>query len=162
MRPVFALPALLLSMATAAAAAPIQDGLTVTGFFEKLEKAATELAEGGMNMNRVRCIEDGTMCGGYYGSGNMVVARGPSKAAGMESVTVTQEIPGETEDFWLTSALVMDLLDGDFKTIPERSQLILNAMRSAPGTFFTGNIGRYTFDRSPAPDNLSKLVVTAK
>jgi hypothetical protein len=153
---------LVLAAVATAQAAPIQQGLTVSSFFEKLEKAARELAEGGMDMNRVHCTDDGTMCGGYYGSGNLVVARGPSRAAGMESVTVTQEIPGETEDFWLTSALMMDILDGDFKTVPERSQMILNAMRGAPGGFFLGNVGRYTFDRSPPPDNLSKLVVTAK
>jgi hypothetical protein len=141
--------------------APIQQGLTVTDFFARLEKAAADLAEGGMTLNRVNCLADGTRCGGYYGSGNRVTARGPSKDAGMETITVEQMIPGETEDFWLTSALVMELLDGDFKTIPERSRLILDAMR-APGTSIVGNVGKYTFGRSPAPDNLSNMVVTAK
>jgi hypothetical protein len=151
----------MLLVASVAYAAPIQQGLTVTGFYEELTKLAKELAEGGMDMNRVNCVPDGTMCGGYYGSGNMVVARAPSRDAGMETITVEQMIPGETGDFWLTSALVMEALDGDFKTVPERSQLILNAMRS-PGSVVTGNVGKYTFDRGPAPDNLSKMIVTAK
>jgi hypothetical protein len=159
MRLVITLP--ILAVASAACAAPIQQGLTVTGFFDRLVTAAKELAEGGMEMNRINCVPDGTMCGGYYGSGNMVVARGPSRDAGTETIAVDQMIPGETEDFWLTSALVMEILDGDFKTIPERSQLILNAMRN-PGTVVTGNVAKYTFDRGPAPDNLSKMVVSAK
>jgi hypothetical protein len=148
-------------LASAASAAPIQPGLTVTGFFAKLDKAAKDLAEGGMILHKVNCLPDGTVCEGYYGAGNVVTARGPAKDAGMETVTVRQVIPGETEDFWLTSALVMELLDGNFKTIPERSQLILGAMR-APGTSIVADVGRYTFDRSPAPDNLSSMVVTAK
>jgi hypothetical protein len=32
----------------------------------------------------------------------------------------------------------------------------------APGTAIVANSGKYTFDRSPAPDNLSSMVVTAK
>ncbi len=151
----------MILMASAVQAAPIQQGLTVASFFENLEKAAEELAEGGMTLNRVRCNPDGTMCAGYYGSGNLVVAKSPSKDAGMESVAVSQMIPGETEDFWLTTSLVMELLDGEYKTLPERSTLILDAMRR-PGSAVVGNVGKYTFDRSAPPDNLSSMIVTAK
>jgi hypothetical protein len=54
----------------------------------------------------------------------------------------------------------MDILDGDFKTIPERSTMILDSMRAPPGTAFNGNAGRYTFGRSA--DGLSQVIVTAK
>jgi hypothetical protein len=149
-----------LNLATAAYAAPIQQGLTVTEFFSRMEMEAKDLAEGGMELNRVHCSDDGTLCEAFYGSANSVVAKAPGKGADMETVTVTQEEPGESQDFWLTTALVMDILDGDFKTIPERSDLILNAMRAAPGTAVAGNTGRYTFGRSAA--GLSNAVVTAK
>jgi hypothetical protein len=150
----------LLVLAGSAAAAPIQKGLTVTEFFSRLEKEAKELAEGGMDLNRVHCSDDGTVCGAYYGSANTVTAKAPAKGADMESVTIQQMEQGESQDFWLTTALVMDILDGDFKTIPERSDMILNAMRSPPGTAFNGNVGHYTFGRSN--EGLSQAIVTAK
>jgi hypothetical protein len=157
-RLILAAAALVLS-ACFASAAPIVPGMTVGAFFVTLERAAAELAEGGMEIHRVRCSDDGAMCAAQYGAGNTVIGKAPSKTAGMETVTVTQDIPGETEDFWLTSALVVELIDPDFLTVPERSQLILGAMRGAPGAGFSGHIGRYTFDRL---DGLSRMTATAK
>jgi hypothetical protein len=157
-RLVVAVAAVVLS-ASFASAAPIIPAMTVGDFFATLEKAAAELAEGGMEIHAVRCSDDGAMCAAQYGAGNTVIGKAPAKTAGMESVTVTQDIPGETEDFWLTSALVVELIDPDFLTVPERSQLILGAMRGAPGAGFSGNIGRYTFDRL---DGLSRMTAMAK
>lgn len=154
------LSVVILLLAGAATAAPIQAGMTVTEFFGRLEFEAKELAEGGMELNRIRCAPDGTLCQALYGAGTSVAAEGRSGSAGMEKVTVMQELPGETEDFWLTSALVMDILDGDFKTVPERSQMILGAMRNPAASAFIGNVGRYTFDRSEK--GLFRLNATAK
>jgi hypothetical protein len=153
------LAAAIVLVASVAEAAPIQKGMTVADFFKAFQMEATDLAEGGMDLNRARCTDDGTMCGGYYGSANTVVAQGP-KGGDLESVTVTQVEPGESQDFWLTTGIVMDILDGDFKTIPERSTMILESMRSPPGTSFEGNIGHYTFGRSDM--GLSQVIVTAK
>ena len=150
----------LAGSACTVSAAPIVPGMTISDFFAKLEKSAADLAEGGMEIHAVRCSDDGAMCAAQYGAGNTVIGKAPSKTAGMETVTVTQDIPGETEDFWLTSALVVELIDPDFLTVPERSQLILGAMRGPAGSGFAGNVGRYTFDRSS--NGLSRMVGTAK
>ena len=53
-----------------------------------------------------------------------------------------------------------EIIDPDFLTVPERSQLILGAMRGPAGSGFAGNVGRYTFDRSS--NGLSRMVGTAK
>jgi len=143
-----------------AAAAPIQEGLTVSEFFSRLEELAAELAEGGMDLNRVHCAEDGTLCQAFYGSSTLVIASGPSGDAGMETVAVTQELACETNDFWLTSALVVELLEPDFLTIPEQSELILDAMKGPSGGGFSGNVGKYVFDRREG--NLSVMYVSAK
>jgi hypothetical protein len=150
----------LIVFAAGAQAAPIEPGLSVSDFFAKMEKEAADLAEGGMDLNRVHCTDDGTLCEAHYGAANTVTAKAPAQGADMETVTVTQVEPGESQDFWLTTALVMDILDGDFKTIPERSNMILETMRAPPGTAFTANTGRYAFGRSAA--GLSEVVVTAK
>jgi hypothetical protein len=159
-------PTLLLAAALSAAPAhaqPIKPDMTVPGFFAALEKAAKALGEGGMELNRIRCNDDGTACTAYYGAGNAVAGSAPAAGAAMETATVTQLIPGESEDFWLTSALVVELIDPDFLTIVERSQLILGAMKSptgAPEAAFAGNVGRYTFDRTA--DGLSRMTATAR
>jgi len=150
----------LVFVSCSAAAAPIQEGLTVTEFFTRLEQLARDLAEGGMELNRVHCVEDGALCQAFYGAATSVAARGPSQTGGMESITVTQELAGETNDFWLTSALVFEVLEPDFLTIPEQSELILDAMRGPSGGGFTGDIGKYVFDRLEG--NLSTMTVTAK
>ena len=78
----------------------------------------------------------------------------------MDTITINQIEVGETEDFWLTTGLVADILDGDYKTIPERSTMILDAMKGPNGTAFDMNVGHYTFGRSDA--GLSQVVVTSR
>ncbi len=146
------LHAVLLLWTSAALAGPIAEGLTVNDFFASLEQAAIELAEGGMDLNRLRCSPDGTLCQAYYGAGNSVVGTAPAKAPGreataMETIVVTMEIAGETEDFWLTSSLVMDVLEPDFLTEPERADLVLRAMRNPGPSEVAGRVARYLFDR---------------
>src|SRR2546423_638447 len=154
MRALLCLPVVIL--AGAAQAAPILKGMTVMDFYKAFEMEARDLAEGGMDLNRGGCTPDGSKCGGYYGAANTFTAEGPVGGE-LEKVTVTQVEPGETQDFWLTTGVVMDILDGDFKTIPERSQMILESMRSPPGTSFEANTGHYTFGRSDM--GLSQLIV---
>ena len=148
------------SLAGPAVAAPIEKGLGVTAFFMQLKDHAAELAEGGMDLNMVQCNADGTTCGGYYGAANVVTAIAPDKDADMDTIIINQVEVGETEDFWLTTGLVSDILDGDFKTIPERSQMILDAMKGPSGTAFQMNVGVYTFGRWP--DGRSQVVITGK
>ena len=157
MRALLFLPLVILM--GAAQAAPIQKGMTVMDFYKAFEMEAHDLAEGGMDLNRGGCTADGVKCGGYYGAANTFAAEGPAGGE-LEKVTVTQVEPGESQDFWLTTGVVMDILDGDFKTIPERSQMILNAMRQPPGFAFDGNAGRYTFGRNDM--GLSQVIITAK
>src|ERR1043166_9192616 len=127
-------------LASVAEAAPIHHGMTVLDFYKAFEMEARDLAEGGMDLNRGGCTPDNAKCGGYYGAANTFAAEGPAGGA-LEKITVTQVEPGESQDFWLTTGVVMDIIDGDFKTIPERSDMILNAMRAPPGTSFDGNAG---------------------
>ena len=156
----FALSIAAILLATTANAAPITQGLTVTQFFAQLEKLAKDLAEGGMDINRVHCTDDGTLCEAFYGAATTVKATGLSKTDGMEMIVVTQEMPGENNDFWLTSALVFEALEPDYLTIPERSKLILDAMKKRPGAEFAGNVGRYVVGRSSA--GLFQMTTTAE
>jgi len=149
----------LFLLTTSAHATPVQKGLTVADFFSRFEKEAKDLDEGGMIFNRIRCNADGTTCGGYYGSANMVVAQG-LEGGEMDRVIVTQIEPGERQDFWLATALVMDILDGDFRTIPERSNMILDAMLGPTGTAIDGDVCHYIFGRSDT--GLAQVIVTAK
>jgi hypothetical protein len=131
----------------AAHAGSIVDGLSVTEFFARLEKRALELNDGGMQLTRIRCNTEQTSCSGLYGSGNSVTAEAPTKSAGIETVTVTMELAGETQDFWLTTEIVMDVIDPEFPSNAARADQILGSMSSNVATEFPGRTAIYRFDR---------------
>jgi hypothetical protein len=95
----FLIGAAIALWATTASARPIINELNVKDFFSKLEKAAADLAEGGMDLNRIRCNDAENICSAFYGAGNSVTGEAPSKEAGVETVTVTMELAGEDVDF---------------------------------------------------------------
>ncbi len=151
---------LAVMLASAANAAPIADGLTVKDFFAKLEAAAKELAEGGMEPNRIHCTDDGTRCEAFYGAANLVVAEAPSSTAGMETVDGHAVTRRRERGLLANVGARGRAARSDYLTVPERSQLILAAMRNPQPTAFEGSVARYSFDRSAG--GLPRMIAGAR